>query len=58
MLATVLIGGGGFLVSCATFTDQSAKVWANVAAGCLLSGVAILLWQAALKRRRGSPGVH
>ena len=45
VIATTLIGFGGFLVSYATFTGKAAEIWANVAAGCLLSGIAILLAQ-------------
>ena len=50
--ATALIGVGGFLVSYATFTGHAAERWANVAAGCLLAGIGLMLWQTALRRRR------
>jgi hypothetical protein len=43
--ATILIGGGGFLVSYATFAGKAATTWANVAAGSLLAGIAMMVWQ-------------
>ena len=52
VLATSLIGIGGFLVSYATFTGKAAETWANVAAGCLLSGIALLLGQSVRRWRR------
>ena len=52
VLATALVGVGGFLVSYAAFTGQSAKQWANVAAGCLLAGIGIMAWQTARRRHR------
>ena len=42
---TILIVVGGFAVSYATFTGNSAQMWANAALGCLLAGVALLVWQ-------------
>src|SRR4051812_2152506 len=44
-LATILIAGGGGIVSYATFTGQVAPSLANLGAGCLLSGMAIMLFQ-------------
>ncbi len=52
LVATILIGLGGFLVSYATFTGKMAQAWANFAGGCLASGVVILLGQSA-RRWRG-----
>jgi hypothetical protein len=52
-VATALIAIGGFLVSYATFTGRSAEFWANLAAGCLLSGIIILLSQSIRRWRRG-----
>jgi hypothetical protein len=43
-LAMILISVGGFAVSYATFTGQAAKIWANVAAGCLIAGIGMLFW--------------
>ncbi len=45
VLATILIGIGGFLVSYATFTGKASQSWANFAGGCLVSGVVILVGQ-------------
>jgi prefoldin subunit 5 len=53
IVATALIAIGGFLVSYATFTGKSAEFWANIAAGCLLSGIVILLAQSIRRWRRG-----
>jgi hypothetical protein len=52
VLATVLIGVGGFLVSYATFTGQSAGAWANFSAGCLMAGIFLLLYQSFRHWRR------
>jgi hypothetical protein len=52
-VATALIAVGGFGVSYATFAGQSPARWANVAAGCLLAGIVMMLWQS-LRRRRPS----
>ncbi len=51
--ATILIGGGGFLVSYATFTGKAAETWANFAAGCLLAGIGLLLGQTVRRWHRG-----
>ncbi len=51
-IATILIGIGGFLVSYATFTGKSAETWANIAAGCLLSGIILLISLSVRRRRR------
>lgn len=51
VIATILIGVGGFLVSYATFAGKSAERWANVAAGCLLAGIGLMLWQSYRPRR-------
>lgn len=53
VVATILIGLGGFLVSFATFTGKSAERWASVAAGCLLAGIGLMLWQSFRRWRRG-----
>lgn len=53
VLSTILMVFGGFLVSYAGFTGQAAKQWANAAAGCLLAGILVMLWQAARRWRRG-----
>jgi hypothetical protein len=52
VIATILIGIGGFLVSYATFTGKPAETWANVAAGCLLSGIVLLFGQSLRRWRR------
>jgi hypothetical protein len=52
VFATILIGAGGFLVSYATFTGKAATTWANLAAGCLLTGIALLLGQSVRRWRR------
>ncbi len=53
ILATILVGGGGFAVSYATFVGKAASVvMANASAGCLLAGIAMMGWQA-LRARRG-----
>jgi hypothetical protein len=52
VIATILIGIGGFLVSYATFTGKTAETWANVAAGCLLSGIVLLFGQSLRRWRR------
>lgn len=54
-LATILIGGGGFLVSYAGFTGKAAATWANVSAGFLLAGIVLMFWQS-FRRRRRIPG--
>jgi prefoldin subunit 5 len=45
VLATMLIGAGGGIVSYATFTGQVAPALANVGAGCLLGGIAVMAFQ-------------
>ena len=45
MLATILVGIGGFLVSYASFTGGSAKWWANVSLGLLVAGIGLMTWQ-------------
>ena len=50
--STILIGVGGFLVSYATFTGKAAERWANVAAGCLLAGIGLMIWQSFRRWRR------
>jgi hypothetical protein len=57
VLATILVGTGGFLVSYATFTGQ-ATLWANGAAGCLIAGIVMMLWQSAYRRLRGGRKPH
>ena len=54
VFATIAVGVGGFLVSYATFTGNTAKIWANVAAGCLLLGIAMMAWQT-VRRWRDRP---
>jgi len=53
VVATILIGVGGFLVSYATFTGGSATLWANVSAGLLLAGIILMTWQSVRQWRRG-----
>ena len=53
VLATVLIGLGGSLVSYAAFTGNLAPVWVNLSAGLLLAGLGLLLWQSVRRWRRG-----
>jgi hypothetical protein len=45
VLATILIGLGGFTVSYATFTGEAATLWANAAAGTLVAGVTLMVFQ-------------
>jgi hypothetical protein len=46
VLATMLIAGGGGIVSYATFfTGQVAPALANLGAGCLLGGIAVMAFQ-------------
>lgn len=52
LVATILIGVGGFLVSYATFTGKAAERWANIAAGTLLSGIVLMIWQSVRRRLR------
>lgn len=52
VLATILIGIGGFLVSYATFTGKVAQAWANFAGGCLVSGIVMLVGQSVRRWRR------
>jgi hypothetical protein len=51
-LATILNTIGGFSVSYATFTGKAAETWSKGAAGCLLAGIGMLLWQSARRWRR------
>jgi len=50
VVATILIGIGGCLVSYAGFTGKAAEKWANVAAGCLLAGIGLMTWQSVRRR--------
>jgi prefoldin subunit 5 len=52
VLATMLIGGGGGIVCYATFTGQVAPALANVGAGCLLGGIAVMAFQSIRHWRR------
>jgi hypothetical protein len=52
VLATMLIGAGGGIVSYATFTGQVAPALANVGAGCLLGGIAVMAFQTIRRWRR------
>ena len=53
VLATMLIGGGGGIVSYATFfTGQVAPALANLGAGCLLGGIAVMAFQTLRRWRR------
>jgi hypothetical protein len=52
VLATMLIGGGGGIVSYATFTGQVAPALANVGAGCLLGGIAVMVFQSIRRWQR------
>jgi hypothetical protein len=51
-LATILIAVSGFSVSYATFAGRAATAWANIAAGSLIAGIVMLLWQSASRWRR------
>ncbi len=51
ILATILTGLGGFLVSYATFTGKAAQTWANGAAGILLAGIVMMLFQTIRRSR-------
>jgi len=53
VIATILVGVGGFLVSYATFTGNLAKSWADVSAGLLLAGIGLMIWQSVRRWRRG-----
>lgn len=52
VVATILIGVGGFAVSFATFTGEAASAVANASAGCLLAGITMMGWQALGSRRK------
>ena len=53
VLATMLIAGGGGIVSYATFfTGRVAPALANLGAGCLLGGIAVMAFQTIRRWRR------
>lgn len=50
VVPTIMIGVSGFLVSYATFTGKLAPRVADGAAGCLLTGIACMLWPSVRRR--------
>ncbi len=45
LLATILIGVGGFAVSYATFMGEVAAKVADWSAGCLIAGITVMIFQ-------------